>query len=115
MQTGDTIFGKNEEGKIAKKHPKHYVTAVFRSNIFLDVNNRAHMETLAEVARSIQEFNKTIEDSKSSVDDITIQLPNANKDVLLHIAVDYIVTAEDAKKTLEKKVDYMKALQSARE
>ncbi|PHE74916.1 hypothetical protein COF47_19980 [Bacillus wiedmannii] len=115
MQTGDTIFGKNEEKKIAKKHPKHYVTAVFRSNIFLDVNNRAHMETLAEVARSIQEFNKTIEDSKSSVDDITIQLLNANKDVLLHIAVDYIVTAEDAKKTLEKKVDYMKALQSARE
>lgn len=115
MQTGDTVFGKNEEKKIAKKHPKHYVTAVFRSNIFLDVNNRAHMETLAEVARSIQEFNKTIEDSKSSVDDITIQLPNANKDVLLHIAVDYIVTAEDAKKTLEKKVDYMKALQSARE
>ncbi|PGS44128.1 hypothetical protein COC58_04365 [Bacillus cereus] len=115
MQTGDIIFGKNEEKIVAKQHPKHYVTAVFKSNIFLDVNNRAHMETLAEVARSIQEFNKTIEDSKSSVDDITIQLPNANKDVLLHIAVDYIVTAEDAKKTLEKKVDYMEALQSARE
>ncbi|PEF41057.1 hypothetical protein [Bacillus wiedmannii] len=115
MQTGDAVFGKNEEKKVAKQHPKHYVTAVFKSNIFLDVNNRAHMETLAEVARSIQEFNKTIEDSKSSVDDITIQLPNDNKDVLLHIAIDYIVTAEDAKKTLEKKVDYMKALQSARE
>ncbi|MGH0592340.1 hypothetical protein ACQVPY_08560 [Bacillus pretiosus] len=115
MQTGDAVFGKNEEKKIAKKRPKHYVTAVFKSNIFLDINNRAHMETLAEVARSIQEFNKTIEDSKSSVDDITIQLPNDNKDVLLHIAIDYIVTAEDAKKTLEKKVDYMKALQSARE
>ncbi|PEA75306.1 hypothetical protein [Bacillus wiedmannii] len=113
MQTGDIIFGKDEEKKISKKHPKHYVTAVFRSNTVLDVNNSAHMETLAELARSIQEFNKTIEDSKSSVDDITIQLPNANKDVLLHIAVDYIVTAEDAKKTLEKKVDYMKALQSA--
>ncbi|HDR7517307.1 hypothetical protein AB1I92_13470 [Bacillus mobilis] len=115
MQTGDTVFGKDAEKKIAKKHPKHYVTAVFSSNIFLDVNNRAHMETLAGVARSIQEFNKTIEDSKSSVDDITIQLPTANKDVLLHIAVDYVVTAEDAKKTLEKKVDYMEALQSARE
>ncbi|EJS70683.1 MULTISPECIES: hypothetical protein [Bacillus] len=115
MQTGDTVFGKNEEKKIAKKHPKHYVTAVFKSNIFLDVNNRAHMETLAELARSIQEFNKTIENSKSSVDDITIQLPNANKEILQHIAVDYIVTVEDAKKTLEKKVDYMKALQSARE
>ncbi len=73
------------------------------------------METLAEVARSIQEFNKTIENSKSSVDDITVQLPNANKDVLQHIVVDYIVTAEEAKKTLEKKVDYMKALQSARQ
>lgn len=73
------------------------------------------METLAEVARSIQEFNKTIENSKSSVDDITVQLPNGNKDVLQYIAVDYIVTAEDAKKTLEKKVDYMKALQSARQ
>ncbi|QIE37904.1 hypothetical protein GM610_13765 [Bacillus tropicus] len=115
MQTGDIVFGKNEEKKIAKKHPKHYVTAVFRSNIFLDLDNRAHMETLAEVARSIQEFNKTIENSRSSVDDITIQLPNANKDVLQYIAVDYIVTAEDAKKTLEKKVDYMKALQSARQ
>lgn len=97
-----------------KKHPKHYVTAVFKSNIFLDVNNRAHMETLAELARSIQEFNKIIENSKSSVDDITIQLPNANKDVLQHIPVDYIVTAEEAKKTLEKNVDDMKALQSAR-
>ncbi|PEC82805.1 hypothetical protein COK00_06930 [Bacillus cereus] len=115
MQTGDTIFGKNEEKIVAKKHPKHYVTAVFKSNIFLDVNNRAHMETLAELARSIQEFNKTIENSKSSVDDITVQLPNANKDVLQYIAVDYIVTAEEAKKTLEKKADYMKALQSARE
>ncbi|PGB04376.1 hypothetical protein [Bacillus toyonensis] len=114
MKTGDTVFGKDAEKKIAKKHLKHYVTAVFRSNIFLDLNNRAHMETLAEVARSIQEFNKTIEDSKRSVDDITIQLPNANKEVLQHIAVDYIVTAEDAKKTLEKKADYMKALQSSR-
>ncbi|MDQ7235901.1 hypothetical protein QYM13_19210, partial [Bacillus pacificus] len=68
-----------------------------------------------EVSRSIQEFNKTIENSRSSVDDIIIQLPNGNKDVLQYIAVDYIVTAEDAKKTLEKKVDYMKALQSARQ
>ncbi|MBJ8103671.1 MULTISPECIES: hypothetical protein [Bacillus cereus group] len=115
MQTGDTVFGKNEEKKIAKKHPKHYVTAVFKSNIFLDVNNRAHMETLAEVARSIQEFNQTIEDSAISVDDITIQLQNDNKELLQHIAVDYIVTAEDAKKTLEKKVDYMKVLQSTRQ
>lgn len=111
----EILFSARMKRKISKKHPKHYVTAVFRSNTVLDVNNSAHMETLAELARSIQEFNKTIEDSKSSVDDITIQLPNANKDVLLHIAVDYIVTAEDAKKTLEKKVDYMKVLQSARE
>ncbi|PEJ07832.1 hypothetical protein [Bacillus wiedmannii] len=115
MQTGDIVFDKDAEKRIAKKHPKHYVTAVFRSNTILDVNNPVHMETLAEVARSIKEFNKTIENSKSSVEDITIQLPNTNKDVLLHIAIDYIVTAEDAKKTLEKKVDYMKALQSARE
>ncbi|HGH7173644.1 TPA: hypothetical protein ACJMKJ_001138 [Bacillus wiedmannii] len=114
MQTGDTVFGKNEEKKIAKKHPKHYVTAVFKSNIFLDVNNRAHMETLAKVARSIQEFNKTLENNKSSVEDITIQLPNTNKDVLQNIAVDYILTAEEAKKTLEKKANYMKVLQSTR-
>lgn len=114
MQTGDIVFDKDAEKRIVKKQPKHYVTAVFKSNIFLDVNNRAHMETLAELARSIQEFNKIIENSKSSVDDITIQLPNANKDVLQHIPVDYIVTAEEAKKTLEKNVDYMKALQSAR-
>ncbi|WP_242254820.1 hypothetical protein [Bacillus cereus group sp. BfR-BA-01379] len=111
MQTGDIIFGKDEEKKIAKKHPKHYVTAVFRSNTVLDVNNSAHMETLAELARSIQEFNKTIEDSKSSVDDITIQLPNVDKGVLQHIVVDYIVTAEDAKKILEKKDGYMEMLQ----
>ncbi|MFJ8241521.1 hypothetical protein [Bacillus tropicus] len=115
LQTGDDVSNKNAEEKIAKKNLQQYYTAVFKSNIVLDVNNSVHMETLAEVARSIQEFNKTIENSKSSVDDITIQLPNANKDVLLHIAVDYIVTAEEAKKTLEKKVDYMKALQSARE
>lgn len=114
MQTGDIIFGKNEEKIAAKKHPKHYVTAVFKSNIFLDVNNRAHMETLAEVARSIQEFNKTLENNKSSVEDITIQLPNTNRDVLQNIAVDYILTAEEAKKTLEKKANYMKVLQSTR-
>ncbi|EJR53655.1 hypothetical protein IIM_02434 [Bacillus cereus VD107] len=114
MQTGDTVFDKDAEKKIAKKHSKHYVTAVFRSNIFLDLNNRAHMETLAEVARSIQEFNKTIENSKGSVEDITIQLPNANKDVLQNIAVDYILTAEEAKKTLEKKDRYMEMLQQTR-
>ncbi|MEI4804024.1 hypothetical protein ACIGHG_12905 [Bacillus sp. NPDC077411] len=111
MQTGDTVFDKKAEKEIAKKHSKHYVTAVFRSNIFLDVNNPAHMEKLAEVARSIQEFNKTIENNKISVDDITIQLPNANKNLLQNIVVDYIVTAEEAKKALEKKSDYMKALQ----
>ncbi|OSM13823.1 hypothetical protein [Bacillus toyonensis] len=114
MQTGDNVSNKNAEEKIAKKNLQQYYTAVFKSNTVLDVNNSVHMETLAEVARGIQEFNKTIENSKSSVDDITIQLPNANKEILQHIAVDYIVTAEDAKKTLEKKVDYMKALQSER-
>ena len=114
MQTGDNVSDKNAEGKIAKKNLQKYYTSVFKSNTMLDVNNSVHMETLAEVARSIKEFNKTIEDSKSSVEDITIQLPNVNKDVLQHIAVDYIVTAEDAKKTLEKKANYMKALQSER-
>ncbi|MFK4425536.1 MULTISPECIES: hypothetical protein [Bacillus] len=114
MQTGDNVSDKNAEKKITKKNLRQYYTAVFKSNTVLDVNNSVHMETLAEVARSIQEFNKTIEDSKGSVDDITIQLPNTNKDVLQNIAVDYIVTAEDAKKTLEKKVDYMKVLQSTK-
>ncbi|SFK11775.1 MULTISPECIES: hypothetical protein [unclassified Bacillus (in: firmicutes)] len=111
MHTGGAIFDKKAEKGIAKKHSKHYVTAVFRSNIFLDVNNPAHMEKLAEVARSIQEFNKTIENNKISVDDITIQLPNANKNLLQNIVVDYVVTAAEAKKALEKKSDYMKALQ----
>lgn len=111
MQTGDTVFDKKAEKEIAKKNLKHYVTAVFRSNIFLDVNNPAHMEKLAEVARSIQEFNKTIENNKSSVEDITIQLPNANKSLLQNIIVDYVLTAEEAKKALEKKGDYMKTLQ----
>lgn len=111
MQTGDTVFDKKAEKEIAKKHSKHYVTAIFRSNIFLDLNNLAHMEKLAELARSIQEFNKTIENNKSSVEDITIQLPNANKSLLQNIAVDYVLTAEEAKKTFEKKDDYMKALQ----
>lgn len=115
MQTGDNVSDKNAEKKITKKNLRQYYTAVFRSNTILDVNNPVHMETLAEAARSIKEFNKTIENSKSSVDDITIQLPSANKGILQHIAVDYIVTAEEAKKTLEKKVDYMKVLQSARE
>ncbi len=111
MQTGDIVFNKKTEKEIAKKNSKHYVTAVFRSNIFLDVNNPAHMEKLAEVARSIQEFNKTIENNKISVDDITIQLPNANKNLLQNIIVDYVLTAEEAKKALEKKGDYMRALQ----
>ncbi|MCM3734981.1 hypothetical protein M3215_03910 [Bacillus cytotoxicus] len=111
MQTGGTFFDKKTEKEIAKKNLKHYVTAVFRSNIFLDVNNPAHMEKLAEVARSIQEFNKTIENNKVSVDDITIQLPNTNKSLLQNIVVDYVVTAEEAKKALEKRGDYMKALQ----
>lgn len=114
MQTGDNVSDKNAEKEIAKKNLQQYYTVVFRSNTVLDVNNPVHMETLAEVARSIQEFNKTIENSKSSVEDITIQLPNTNKDVFQNIAVDYIVTVEDAKKTLEKKVDYMKVLQSTK-
>lgn len=114
IQTGDTVFDKNAEKEIQKKHSKYYFTAVFRSNTILDVNNPAHMETLAEVARSIQEFNKTAGNNKSSVEDITIQLPNTNKSVLQNIVVDYILTAEDAKKTLEKKDDYMKVLQSTR-
>lgn len=111
MHTGDTVFNKKTEKEIAKKNSKHYVTAVFKSNIFLDVSNPAHMEKLAEVARSIQEFNKTIENNKISVDDITIQLPNANTNLLQNIIVDYVLTAEEAKKTLEKRDNYMKALQ----
>ncbi|HDX9580415.1 TPA: hypothetical protein ROX88_004058 [Bacillus pseudomycoides] len=111
MQTGGPVFDKKTEKEMAKKNLKHYVTAVFRSNIFLDVNNPAHMEKLAEVARSIQEFNKTIENNKVSVDDITIQLPNADKSLLQNIVVDYVVTAEEAKKALEKRGNYMKALQ----
>ncbi len=114
MQTGDNVSDKNAEKEIAKKNLKQYYTAVFKSNTVLDVNNPVHMETLAEVARSIKEFNKALENNKSSVEDITIQLPNTNKDVLQNIAVDYILTAEEAKRTLEKKADYMKVLQSTR-
>ncbi|MBK5360627.1 hypothetical protein JFU03_22590 [Bacillus sp. TH44] len=114
MQTGDNVSDKNAEKEIVKRNLKQYYTAVFRSNTVLDVNNPVHMETLAEAARSIQEFNKIIENSKGNVEDITIQLPNTNKDVLQNIAVDYIVTAEDAKKTLEKKANYMKVLQSTK-
>ncbi|PHA78083.1 hypothetical protein [Bacillus toyonensis] len=111
MYTGDAVFDKKDEAEIEKKNPQKYVTAVFRSNIFLDVNNPAHMEELAELARSVQDFNKTIENNKSSVEDITIQLPNAKKELLQNIIVDYVLTAENAKKTLEKKEDYMKVLQ----
>ncbi|EJV72252.1 hypothetical protein IEM_00214 [Bacillus cereus BAG6O-2] len=111
MQTGEVVFDKKYEKEIVKKHLKFYATAVFRSNIFLDLNNPAHMEKLAELARSIQEFNKTIENNKSSVEDITIQLPNANKSLLQNIAVDYVLTAEEAKRAFEKKDDYMKVLQ----
>ncbi|MGH1276493.1 hypothetical protein ACQVWA_24255 [Bacillus cereus] len=111
MYTGDAVFDKKAEAEIEKKNSQKYVTAVFRSNIFLDVNNPAHMEKLVELARSVQEFNKTIENNKSSVEDITIQLPNAKKELLQNIVVDYVLTAENAKKTLEKKEDYMKALQ----
>jgi len=111
MYTGDAVFDKKAEAEIEKKNSKKYVTAVFRSNIFLDVNNPAHMEKLAELARSVQEFNKTIENNKSSVEDITIQLPNAKKELLQNIVVDYVLTAENAKKTLERKEDYMKVLQ----
>lgn len=111
MYTGDAVFDKKAEAEIEKKNSQKYVTAVFRSNIFLDVNNPAHMEKLAELARSVQEFNKTIENNKSSVEDITIQLPNAKKELLQNIIVDYVLTAENAKKILERKEDYMKALQ----
>ncbi|MGH0800838.1 hypothetical protein ACQVTZ_12825 [Bacillus cereus] len=76
----------------------------------MDVNNPVHMEKLAELARSIQEFNKTNGNNKSSVEDITIQLPNADKELLQSIAVDYILTADDAKKALERKEHYMEAL-----
>lgn len=111
MYTGDAVFDKKDEAEIKKKNSKKYVTAVFRSNTFLDVNNPAHMEKLADLARSVQAFNKTNENNKSSVEDITIQLPNAKKELLQNIVVDYVLTAENAKKTLEKKEDYMKALQ----
>ncbi|QWH20667.1 hypothetical protein EXW62_27035 (plasmid) [Bacillus mycoides] len=111
MQTGEVVFDKKYEKEIVKKHPKFYATAVFRSNIFLDLNNPAHMEKLAELANSIQEFNKTIENNKGSVEDITIQLPNADKSLLQNIAVDYVLTAEEAKRAFEKKDNYMKALQ----
>ena len=107
MYTGNIVFDKKEEAEKEKK----YVTAVFRSNIFLDVNNPVHMEKLAELARSIQEFNKINGNNKSSVEDITIQLPNADKELLQSIAVDYILTADDAKKALERKEHYMEALQ----
>ncbi|PDY40863.1 hypothetical protein COO17_14995 [Bacillus wiedmannii] len=114
IQAGDTVFDKNEEKEIVKKNLKQYYTVVFRSNTILDVNNPVHMETLAEAARSVREFNKTIENSKSSVGEITIQLSNINKDVLQHIAVEYLVTAEDAKNTLKKRNDYIKILQSTK-
>ncbi|MCI4251514.1 hypothetical protein CON34_17385 [Bacillus thuringiensis] len=110
MYTGNIVFDKKEETEKEKKNVKKYVTAVFRSNIFLDVNNPVHMEKLAELARSIQEFNKTNGNNKSSVEDITIQLPNADKELLQSIAVDYILTADDAKKALERKEHYMEAL-----
>lgn len=45
------------------------------------------------------------------MEDITVELPNAKKELLQNIVVDYVLTAENAKKTLEKKEDYMKALQ----
>ncbi|MGN5651601.1 hypothetical protein [Bacillus sp. Brlt_9] len=112
IQVGDTVFDKNEEKEIAKKNLKQYYTVVFRSNTVLDVNNPVHMETVAEAARSVREFNKTIENSKSSVGEITIQLPNINEDVLQHIAVEHLVTAEDAKNTFEKRNEYIKILQS---
>ncbi|MFT4407652.1 hypothetical protein ACMXY3_26670 [Bacillus cereus] len=111
MYTGNIVFDKKEEAEKENKNVKKYVTAVFRSNIFLDVNNPVHMEKLAELARSIQEFNKTNGNNKSSVKDITIQLPNADKELLQSIAVDYILTADDAKKALERKEHYMEALQ----
>ncbi|MDA2491762.1 hypothetical protein ACTFSK_18025 [Bacillus cereus group sp. MYBK132-2] len=111
MYTGNIVFDKKEEAEKENKNVKKYVTAVFRSNIFLDVNNPVHMEKLAELARSIQEFNKTNGNNKSSVEDITIQLPNADKELLQSIAVDYILTADDAKKALERKEHYMEALQ----
>lgn len=111
MYTGNIVFDKKEEAEKEKKNVKKYVTVVFRSNIFLDVNNPVHMEKLAELARSVQEFNKTNGNNKSSVEDITIQLPNADKELLQSIAVDYILTADDAKKALERKEHYMEALQ----
>ncbi|HDR4908411.1 TPA: hypothetical protein QCR48_004937 [Bacillus cereus] len=111
MYTGNIVFDKKEEAEKEKKNVKKYVTTVFRSNIFLDVNNPVHMEKLAELARSIQEFNKINGNNKSSVEDITIQLPNADKELLQSIAVDYILTADDAKKALERKEHYMEALQ----
>ncbi|EJQ92894.1 hypothetical protein [Bacillus cereus] len=110
MYTGEAVFDKKTEVEIEKKNSNKYVTAVFRSNIFLDVNNPAHMEKLAELARNVQAFNKTIETNKSSVEDITIQLLDVKKELLQNIVVDYVLTAENAKKTLERKEDYMKAL-----
>ncbi|HDX9636752.1 TPA: hypothetical protein ROY20_004641 [Bacillus cereus] len=111
MYTGNIVFDKKEKAEKEKKNVKKYVTVVFRSNIFLDVNNPVHMEKLAELARSIQEFNKTNGNNKSSVEDITIQLPNADKELLQSIALDYILTADDAKKALERKEHYMETLQ----
>ncbi|EOW9527295.1 hypothetical protein ACO11K_000915 [Bacillus cytotoxicus] len=111
IQTGDTVFDKKTEKEIKKKNQKTYVTGVFQSNIFLDINNSEHMEQLAEVARKVQSFNKTIENDRIVIEDITILLPNAKQHLLPNIPVDYILTAENAKQTLEKKNEYKKALQ----
>ncbi|EOV9527119.1 hypothetical protein ACE41A_07020 [Bacillus cytotoxicus] len=111
IQTGDTVFDKKTEKEIKKKNQKMYVTGVFQSNSFLDLNNSEHMEKLAEVARRVQSFNKTIENNKIVIEDITIFLPNAKQHLLQNIPVDYILTAEYAKQTLEKRHEYRKALQ----
>ncbi|WP_243522127.1 hypothetical protein [Bacillus pseudomycoides] len=111
METGNIVFDKKIVEEAAKKNSNHYFTAVFKSNVFLDLNNPSHMEELAQIARNIQSFNKTIEQSKCRIEDMNIILPDVDEKLIQNLMVDYVLTAEEAKKTLEKRDDYVKILQ----
>lgn len=60
------------------------------------------MEELAAMAQQTKSFNQTIKQSNFIIEDMNIILPGVDDGLLNYLVVDYVLTAEDAKKTLEK-------------
>ncbi|MDM5188646.1 hypothetical protein QUF99_15360 [Bacillus sp. DX4.1] len=115
IDSSDVLLDKETVSTAKKKNPNSFLNIVLKSNELLDFNNSVHMEELAAMAQQTKSFNQTIKQSNFIIEDMNIILPGVDDDLLNHLVVDYLLTAEDAKKTLEKREDYMRILQNVKQ